>query len=178
MNFACCSVCDKVLPRSHFKLAKDGRLVTTAGCLPCRAERHRTRVFGSPKRIEKACTICGIVKPRSEFYPKKTRDYRLNKTRMTIRAECRSCAPALESRNNRSRKYGLTLGEVDAMLAKPCEICGCAERGKHGIAIDHDHKTGKVRGTLCGSCNKGVGFFRDDPSLLNAAISYLMTREG
>lgn len=40
-------------------------------------------------------------------------------------------------------------------------------------AIDHDHKTGIIRGLLCGLCNMGLGSFRDNPEHLASAILYL-----
>ena len=53
-----------------------------------------------------------------------------------------------------------------------CAICGAKPKGRR-LAVDHDHKTGKVRGLLCMFCNTGLGKFRDDPKLLKKAIGYL-----
>lgn len=51
----------------------------------------------------------------------------------------------------------------------PCEICGriC------DLHYDHDHKTGEFRGWLCGSCNRGIGAFRENITALRKAIKYL-----
>ena len=55
-----------------------------------------------------------------------------------------------------------------------CKICGKTEKenGKK-LAIDHCHKTNKVRGLLCSFCNKGIGFLMDDVNILEEAIKYL-----
>ncbi|MEV4708088.1 endonuclease VII domain-containing protein [Actinoplanes sp. NPDC049316] len=50
-----------------------------------------------------------------------------------------------------------------------CAICG----GDDPQHLDHDHRTGEVRGILCFNCNGGLGQFRDDPVLLADAIAYL-----
>lgn len=48
---------------------------------------------------------------------------------------------------------------------------------KYPVAhVDHCHKTGKIRGLLCGLCNKGIGHLRDDPQLCRLAAEYLERR--
>jgi hypothetical protein len=45
---------------------------------------------------------------------------------------------------------------------------------KHNpLVIDHDHRTGKIRGLLCSTCNNMLGHAKDNPSLLIAAAKYL-----
>lgn len=85
---------------------------------------------------------------------------------------------------HRNKKYGLEFGEFDVLwivFKGKCGICGCdmklplQQRGQplDVVSIDHDHTTGKFRGLLCNSCNKGLGLFKDNLSLLEAAVRYL-----
>lgn len=46
-------------------------------------------------------------------------------------------------------------------------------RHKAKLALDHDHKTGAVRGLLCHNCNRALGLFQDSISNLENAIDYL-----
>jgi Autographiviridae endonuclease VII len=75
-------------------------------------------------------------------------------------------------------RYNLTKEEYNRMLwlqNGACAICRGIEKRKNtfNLAIDHDHKTGKVRGLLCSNCNRALGLFKDDPNLLKIAIEYL-----
>lgn len=71
--------------------------------------------------------------------------------------------------------YGLTLEQVEEMAARGCAVCGTMDwPGRHNRPhVDHDHRTGRVRGMLCHECNLGLGKFKDDPALLRAAAVYL-----
>lgn len=75
------------------------------------------------------------------------------------------------------RQYGITLAQYDEMCADQngkCAICGNSDEVEgRRLAIDHCHDSGKVRGLLCGKCNRGLGLFYDNQELLGNAISYL-----
>ena len=85
----------------------------------------------------------------------------------------------------RLRKIRSERGEAAAVWfekQKPmCKICGktvhkAPENSKdkqNQAVIDHDHKTGKLRGLLCHQCNVGIGNFKDDINRLMNAILYL-----
>jgi hypothetical protein len=75
------------------------------------------------------------------------------------------------------KQYGMTLKEYNVLLQvqnHKCALCGSSEPGGKGsFHVDHDHKTGRIRSLLCHGCNIGLGFFKDDISLLKKAINYL-----
>lgn len=76
-------------------------------------------------------------------------------------------------------KYGITQEDYDRKLIEQkgkCDICGRDNPGRKGakyFAVDHDHKTGKVRGLLCSRCNCAIGSFQDDIAVIGAALEYL-----
>ena len=62
------------------------------------------------------------------------------------------------------REYGITLSERQQVLYgqnKRCAICGHREDEFNvPFAVDHDHKTGELRGLLCWKCNRAIGAFQ------------------
>jgi len=61
------------------------------------------------------------------------------------------------------------------MQKKRCAICKKKRpQNQRNLAVDHCHKSGKIRGLLCSRCNIGLGIFGDKVDLLQSAIDYLM----
>lgn len=85
-----------------------------------------------------------------------------------IASRCASCLSAPKKRRYITSRYGISEAEYDSLLASPCLICG-----HEAEALDHCHASGRVRGQLCGACNRGLGQFKDRPDLLRAAAGYL-----
>jgi hypothetical protein len=89
-------------------------------------------------------------------------------------SRCRACIAV----GRRQAIYGITPEQQAAMLAAQdnrCAICG-----KHGrdraLAVDHNHKTGKVRGFVCKQCNHDLlGNLHDSPELALKALVYLLS---
>lgn len=75
------------------------------------------------------------------------------------------------------KKFGITLEDYNSILENQNYKCAICENNKSGgmgtFPVDHDHKTGKVRGLLCMKCNTGLGLFLDNEDLLLKAIAYL-----
>jgi len=76
---------------------------------------------------------------------------------------------------NIKKRYDITAEEYDKLFsASPvCELCGIRE-SKH---LDHNHKTGKIRGVLCNQCNRGLGMLGDTIESIEDALDYLKERD-
>jgi hypothetical protein len=84
-------------------------------------------------------------------------------------------------RSMRRHKFGPTaIDHYDICMINQkgfCASCG-AKLDKNGSKMekpnqDHNHKTGELRGLLCGACNIGIGYFKEDIEALKRAIKYL-----
>jgi hypothetical protein len=113
----------------------------------------------------KYCPDCQQVKPHAEWYTNR-------RARDGFASYCKRCDAVRNRESYLRRTFGLTEEELQARVTAQggvCAICRDAEP-QH---IDHDHKTGRVRGVLCGPCNMGLGLFADNVDRLQAAIDYL-----
>jgi hypothetical protein len=136
----------------------------------------------------KGCTKCNMMKSVSLFRKNSSRKDGLQ----AYCVDCNKKASKLYLEKNREKlrrkqykinmqKYwpGLSRNEAHKEYIKITKIqrnkCAICEKnsGVRRLHIDHDHETGKVRGLLCGKCNRALGYLNDDKELLRKAISYL-----
>ena len=84
----------------------------------------------------------------------------------------------------RFRRYGITAEDYERMSREQDGACAICRKPnvvpkKNGmnvsnLAVDHDAASGRVRGLLCGRCNRGIGYLKHDPALLAKAARYLV----
>lgn len=122
------------------------------------------------------CAVCREWLPPSRFKP----EHRRYRGRQPWCARCGDAlglavmGPMLDSarRYHLLGKYGIDVHEVDELIRDQSGCCAiCRERAAE--QVDHDHKTGHVRGILCGGCNAGLGQLKEDPEIIRRAIDYL-----
>lgn len=151
----------------------------------------------------RTCKICKEYKDISNFQPKgyqckecraeKQRAYWASlpievrrKRQMSLEAQKRYRQNNLEKTKQMSReghirrKFGLTVEEYESMLNsqnKVCAICKQDCNTGNRLAVDHNHKTGKIRGLLCKNCNTSIGLLKENINVLENAIIYLSFHE-
>ena len=140
---------------------------------PCRSCSNSIQLGGKGKVYnetgEKLCIDCNVYKPIDEFHKNK---------KSYIQSVCINCAKERSVTYHKSyyryKKYNITKEDFDNLQTKQLGNCGICHKSIIAEGhIDHCHKTGKVRGILCGNCNKALGLFEDNPVFLTNAINYL-----
>lgn len=72
------------------------------------------------------------------------------------------------------RKHALTPDELENMyIAQDYKCAICTLPSNKRLCVDHDHKSGKVRGLLCHKCNVALGLLQDNVTFLLQAVKYL-----
>jgi hypothetical protein len=167
--------------------------MTTKKCSKCGEEKDINEFAIDKNRKDGRYCYCKLCvcklsenhyKTNSEKYLAKQKEYRINnKDKISKYAKEYGEKNKDKRKDNKlNRTYGISLEEYKIMAYKQsgvCLICGKEpiENGNNGtnniLVVDHNHTTGKVRGLLCGKCNKAIGLLHDDISILKSAIEYL-----
>lgn len=76
------------------------------------------------------------------------------------------------------QRYGLTVQQWNELFASQGMSCACCRttqpRQKRAPwVVDHCHDTGVVRGILCNSCNRVIGWLGDDHAKAKAVAKYI-----
>lgn len=80
--------------------------------------------------------------------------------------------------------FGITIEQYEAMVKAQgnlCAVCKKPETAKSrwhpdkpkNLAVDHSHKTGKIRELLCYRCNAALGYILEDPEIALAMACYI-----
>lgn len=88
---------------------------------------------------------------------------------------CKNCLKPRSRAQNLKRHFNLTVEDYDALFQFQkgvCAICGRPPK-KIRLGVDHEHKSGLIRGAICWGCNSMLGKARDNPDLLRRAAEYL-----
>lgn len=167
--------------------------VASCGCLRREtAAEHARNLKPRPKqdwttRATKHCPKCEEELPISEF-GRNSRSYdgyqsycKFHAVQVTHENTIKNWGNA---KNYRLQyRHGITLEQYHQMLEDQDHKCAICQRypednPKNPWHVDHDHKTGKIRGILCHACNTALGNFKDDPETLGNALKYLTRFSG
>ncbi|MCI0564226.1 MAG: endonuclease VII domain-containing protein [Nitrososphaera sp.] len=102
--------------------------------------------------------------------------------RKTANKYTRSVKGLLNKRRAVVARHGITLEDYNKLWDLQngvCAICRQPETAKRNgsavshLAVDHDHRTGRIRSLLCDRCNRALGTVNDNIELLKQLIQYL-----
>jgi hypothetical protein len=132
---------------------------------------------------KKQCGDCGEKKALRAFYRSQRgkhgrQSYCKLCLRIRDRAKRAANPDAWRERSWRHKGIDMTAARYAELLKEQqgeCAICGVSQAEvNRRFAVDHDHTTGKIRGLLCGNCNKGLGLLGDTAEGVRAALDYLV----
>ena len=168
-----CKHCGNILDDSNFRV-KNGKLYYI--CKSC--EKEYNKKYESSHRVEINNRHKEYMKQYSKEHREQINDYarEYQRNRLNINPENfrgknalqRGAHPYTKAQIIKMSRYGLSPEEFDS-LPDHCEICGSVEN----LCIDHDHITGRVRGTLCGRCNTALGMLQEDVERMGSMINYI-----
>ena len=165
--------------------------MTTKICSSCKIEKPITDFYKNKHKKDGymyACKECESKRDSNSLTRKSSKKLWREKNKEKIRLS-RKPKQKVERKkkyiNKKDReltkKFGITLSSFEEMMINQeskCAICGIEEAVykkilNQTLAVDHCHKTGKIRGLLCGNCNRALGLFKDNIDTLKQAIIYL-----
>ena len=94
-------------------------------------------------------------------------------------SRCKGCASRASHESHLKRTYGISREDYEALYRFQGGICYICHRPGRTIrlAVDHDHRTGEIRGLLCSSdewgCNVSLRRLLNDEAMALRALEYV-----
>lgn len=161
-----CKICRRVPPRPKREL----RQVCSCCRVQLTIQNARRRGGNRSNQFRAYCIPCAL---------KVGREYQLifsEKIRQSARERRLKDLKGFQLKSYKGqirRKYGLSWEDFLRLNKEQDGKCAICFIHMNPPSVDHCHSTGRVRGLLCKPCNHGLGLFKDAPSSLRAAASYL-----
>lgn len=144
----------------------------TASCAHCGVVKISPK---GPKRFRCSVAVKELARVKRAKNPEKSREYH----RKYIKTWALKNPKKMKkyTRKQTVQLGGMNVSEYESLLKKQhgvCAICKGPQNYKRtALCIDHDHKTGAVRGLLCCHCNFVLGHAKDNIQTLSSAVRYL-----
>lgn len=127
--------------------------------------------------VNSSCRPCSVEKGKKKLAdPSLMSQYRTPEKKKKWKAKNQDRVKDIK-RKHQLKKFGMTPDDYNKMLHEQegkCKICGKGiKENQQSLAVDHCHKTNKIRGLLCGPCNRGIGLLQDNPKIIENALRYV-----
>ena len=165
----CCNTCGITKPLSEFHKRYDTSDRHRNDCKACRIKYKDITVI----KILPNYIICMCY---GKSYPRDNKFFSGNLELPHVNRKCKECKRKYRLNHALLKSYSIDEDDKNNMIKKQdgkCYICG----SDYKLVVDHDHKTNKVRKILCDTCNRGIGFLRENINILQSAINYLKEHE-
>lgn len=158
-----CLICDELKELKDFHKHSGKPDGHRNDCKLCRKIGRKVDVNASKMR----CYTCDQLKDKNEenFFPSKN-------SKFGYRRKCKECCKDYQKDNHLKKRYNWSTKEYENMCQTQNHRCMICEEEKK-LFVDHSHDTGEVRGLLCDTCNRGIGFLKEKNENLWNALLYL-----
>lgn len=181
-----CGHCSEKKPFVDFykdKRTSDGLRSWCRACCSESSAKYNSDDRFRLKRIEKKREYKTIFYAKQENRDAKNRQQneRYNQD-LEVRAKVKENNRLWRQKNARRLKdtrlratFGISIEQYETMRLEQGGVCKICSRvpGKKGLAVDHCHATGRIRGLLCSSCNTSLGLMRENRTAIESMVRYL-----
>ena len=172
-----CATCKFEKSSDCFHKAKKEKDGLQYRCIDCGKKYHADRYINQKEKI------MGQI----AAYRVGNKD-KLNEAGKVWRNKNKGKVKEYQRTTNLKKNFGISIADYEKMAKAQnnvCAICLTPETFLHKakgqvarLAVDHCHKSGKIRKLLCVKCNRALGLFNDNPNFMESAAKYIREHNG